>query len=459
MKLTLSPTQFAFVLDGLPDKQGVLPVNRHEVVALVGPQGEGKTYGGGARLLAQAIRRPKSRLLRGALIRDTGVNIEQHTIPSLRAAFGAYAQIRALRAGGWCWQAPRMECLMFGIDDLPDLNRLQGADGWDFLWLEEPAPVIGGASAGLREEVFSYGYGRLRGGGTKWVQITMNPAEEAHWTHRLLESERPEHVKVWNIPGGENRHLSAEDRERVIRAFADRPDLAARYVRGEWGTVLVGEPATPEYRAGRHFSSQTLTPLPGVQALRGWDGWHHPSLVVMQRTPRGRVLVLDVLRGDRMGMRQFINVLVKPLLNSPRYRGITTWRDVGDETMLTPDQSDTSVTTAGVVNELLGAAFEGVSNRWEPRREAMRTMLTQDVDGDPMVRLSSTARLLHQALNGGWHYAKSQSGIVGRLPMKTPESHPGDAFSYGAVTLCPWLAPIAQPTYTAKPRALSYAGR
>jgi hypothetical protein len=447
IEFNLSPTQYDFV------------ESQAEVVALIGPQGEGKTFAGGARVIRWASSRPKDRPLRGCLIRDKGTNIRDHTIPSLLKAFGHLTKIKPLSSSSWKWIGPKLETTMFGIDSLSDLSRLQGPE-WDFIWLEEPAPIIGGASSGLSEEVFTIGYSRMRGGNSKkWLQVTMNPADEEHWTYRYFETDPLPSTEVFHIPYQENVYLSEADRQRVVAAFRDRPDLAARYVRGEWGSVQVGEAVTPEYQENTHRSKYNLDPLPIAEAMRWWDGWHNPTCIFVQRTPRGKILVLDTLRGENMGIRQLIRTQVKPLIQR-RYARITQWRDIGDETMKTPDQSDTSVTAAGVIDEELGARFEPCSNAWEPRREAMKTLLNMMIDGEPMLQISRHEKILHQALRGGWHYLKTPTGVVRDKPVKNIHSHPGDAFSYGAVTLLPWKPQIKLPSQAHRMAvARSYAVR
>ena len=38
-------------------------------------------------------------------------------------------------------------------------------------------------------------------------------------------------------------------------------------------------------------------------------------------------------------------------------------------------------------------------------------------------------------LRGGWHYRRFPSGVVSKIPVKDPHSHPADALSYGVCEL------------------------
>lgn len=455
--------------------QGRFVRSTAEIVGLIGPQGEGKTFAGGAKIILHASKLPARERLRGAIIRDTGPNLEQHTIVSLRKAFGQFTRFKVLRSGGWLWVGPRFEAVMFGIDNPAALSRLQGLEV-DFIWAEEPAPIISGPSAGLIEEVFTIGYGRLWRDSRRskvimpWYQVTMNPADEKHWTHKwLVESPMPGHeegrpgTEVFNIQRGENIHASETDRERVRSAYRDRPDLLRRYDKGEWGTVQVGVAVTPEYNESLHRASGKLDPIPGLRhCFRFWDGWHNPVCIFAQRSPRGRVLILDVIMGKNVGVRQSIDQQIRGLIKT-RYAGITEWEDYGDETMSTPDQSNREESAARAIEDELGAVFRPVSNEWNMRRESMKNILSASIDSDRMVLVSRHEKILHDALSGGYHYPKNPSGVVGNKPVKDLHSHPGDAFSYLAVTLHPMAVswPITGDAMVrqSRNRAKSYASR
>ena len=450
--LNLSPTQYAFA------------TSRVEVPVLIGPMGEGKTFAGAARLLhigKQFRDQGIASKIKGAFIRDTGPNIEQHSIPSLIEGFGRISSVKNLRSGGWRWNAPNVEMIMFGLDSLTDLGRVQGPQ-WDFLWLEEPAPIIMAGSAGLREEVFDMGRARLRKADDesyRWAQVTMNPPEELHWSWQRYVKDpkaKEDGIQIFRIPGGENTHYSEADRRRLARAFRNRPDLARRYIAGEAGFVQEGEAVTPEYNPLYHRSKIPLDPLPYPEAMRWWDGWHHPTCLILQRAPSGRLFLLDSFRGDNIGMTQLIDGQVQPVLQA-KYRHIKRWRDIGDETMCTPDQSNTEVTTAGIINGKLKASFEPCPNSWEPRRESVKNLLRMMIDAEPMLQVSCHEGIVHQALRGGWHYHMNQKGVTGAIPVKNIHSHPGDALTYGAVMLTPWVSPVRMPRTKGNRRALSYA--
>lgn len=397
------------------------------VVVLIGPQGEGKTWSVIAAMLYQAQK--ATRTLRAAIVRDAFTNIERNTIPSIQKMLGPAA---IFHKGGRVMETDNLNVDLFGVGDLASLSILQGSE-YDLVWLEEPAPIYETGNAGLREEVFDifYSRGSRELDSYHKVFISMNPADEEHWTyHRFVEFPEDD-MEIINIPYGENQYLPPEERERTKRAYAHRPELYARYVKGQFAFVPLGEAVTPEYNEQIHRPNYVLNPIKGARTFRFWDGGLCPSCVFLQITPRGRAFVTDTLRGENMGMKQFIHSQVKPVI-AQRYGEVSIWRDIGDASLANREQSDSSQSAAEIINTELGASFEKGEMGWDVRREAVKELLTRLVDGEPMLQVSKHEVILHRGLKGGWHYHKDSSGKVLRdAPVKDIHSHPCDALSHG----------------------------
>jgi hypothetical protein len=142
-----------------------------------------------------------------------------------------------------------------------------------------------------------------------------------------------------------------------------------------------------------------------------------------------------------VGVRELTEMKVKPLLKTPKYADkIHEWRDIGDPSARTPDQSTTATSAARVIEQLLGTRFEPGPTRWQPRIDPVTTAFTRlATDGRPLIILSKSAYLLHRALNGGWHWKVDNNGhVIGNTPVKDQFSHPGDAFLYMASTIFPF---------------------
>ena len=131
LRFELSPTQSEFAHAD------------EEIIMLIGPMGEGKTFCGIASLLVHAAR--CGRNIRGALIRDTHQNIKISTIPDIQEALGNRVTFHDDYKKMIIHTTPRVEMDLFGIDDPASLSKLQGPQ-YAIIWLEEPAPIIEKAS-------------------------------------------------------------------------------------------------------------------------------------------------------------------------------------------------------------------------------------------------------------------------------------------------------------------------
>jgi len=421
-----------------------------EIVMLIGPMGEGKTFCGVASILVHAAR--CGRRIRGALIRDTHQNIKISTVPDIQEILGNLVTFHDDYKKMIIHTTPKVDFDLFGIDDPASLSKLQGPQ-YAIIWLEEPAPIIEKANAGLSRDVFDMAVARAsRQKGTKMrVQITQNPSDEDHWTEALANEPdlygKDPHTgfqirkKVVRIPYGENKFLNPQARAAHLSVFEEGSGQYYRYVLGKAAPVMKGKAVTPEYNASIHFAQGTeLKVVEGAVGIRMWDAWQDPVCIIAQMVPPGKLWFHHVCAGSNMGVKELIQEQVLPLLNTPKYKHkIHDWRDIGDPTMRTPDQSSVHRTTARVLEDLLKARFEPGPTRWHARIDPTKSALTSMAsDGKPKIYLSRTAHLLHRTLNGGWHWKKDNSGnVVGALPVKDRFDHVGMAFTYGVSTVFP----------------------
>lgn len=455
LDIVLSKTQYEFVQSEA----------RH--VWLVGPAGEGKTFAAVAAMFAHAQRclkdNPKHTTAHWCIVRDSHINIERNTIPSIEKAYPNVFQFSKNNSVGI---APGLHVSLFGMDDLQSLNKIQGAE-YDGIWIEEPAPILSAGNAGMRHEVFMVCVTRIRGGTTrKRLQIVMNPADEDHWTTK--ERVRPiSSTAIFRIRPGENPHLSDVDRMAVKEAYRHRPDLYARFVEGREARIYPGLAITPEFNDEFHVASKRLAPIAGVQGLRFWDGGLNPTCIVLQLTPMGNLHVLDSVVGEGIGMRQLCENKVVPLLNTPPYRDaatgaprIRTWRDIGDPSLDNREQSDSEHTAARVIYDTLGGSFERGETLWEPRRDSIKDALSRMVGGQPFFLVSPHTtegepfNRVRAALAGGYCYRVAPSGqVLKEGPDKNIHSHPGDALGHGLAKM------FTRKTYplTAVPKAKGVA--
>lgn len=441
LQFELSPTQLEFV------------TCESQIVQLMGGMASGKSFAGVVGLIAHAERCQKD--IRCALIRDTFTNIKTSTVPDIKDYLGQWARFTDGEKKLVIDSSPKVTCDLFGIDDHASMSKLQGPQ-YACVWLEEPAPIIERANAGLPKQVLDLAIARAsRQRDTKMrVQVTQNPADEYHWTSQLAEE--PEDYLVYTNPdtgnivvikkstfwmqASENKFLSDETRAATIAAFKDDPAKYARYVEGQIASVNIGKKVCPAYNSTIHYSDRVLEVNKG-EVIQFWDGWQSPCCILTQYANNGQLLIHDVVQGDRVGVVELIREDLSRLINSPKYKGkIESWRIIGDPSMATPDQSSIRNVTSKVIEEHFNARFERGTMHWKLRKEPLNQCFkTLIQDGIPAVYLSKSALLLHRALRGGWHYKMDNSGnIIGDQPEKNEMSHAGDAFSYGVSVLMPY---------------------
>ncbi|MCX5818437.1 MAG: hypothetical protein NT047_00765 [Deltaproteobacteria bacterium] len=444
--------------------------SRANIVQLVGPMGEGKTYAGIAGMINHAKRCDMK--LHAAWIRDTLENIKTSTVQSINEVLGDWAVIKDNCKKLIIQTNPPVECDMFGIDDPASISKLQGPL-YGCITLEEPAPIHERANAGLPKEVFLMAIARAgrQKGSFPRLQVIHNPADDTHWTSELIDDPHEYMVAedgtiiykdTFQIHKGENTHLTAIQRAMNQAAFKDDKGKWARYVEGEVATVQEGKRVVPPYNPVIHLSQRILPVYPEVEAFRAWDGYGHPCCGIAQYNPLGQLVVHDVLYAEGIGVEELIEEQLLPLLAQPKYKGkILSWRDMGDPSMMTADQSSTKRSAAKVIRDTLKTRFEPGPTRWLNRIEPTTHHLKRLVgDGRPAIILSASAKLLHRALKGGWHWKTDNSGnVIGTTPVKNEHSHPGDMFLYMISVLMPHDARAKKrlPPQTAMDRILSYS--
>src|SRR3990167_5644358 len=267
----------------------------------------------------------------------------------------------------------------------------------------------------------------------------MNPANKLHWTYQKAIVAPAPSTRVLFMQPGENPYYSQDDRAAMAEAFKSRPDLFARYVKGEFADVYAGVAVTPEFRERIHVAPKRLVPVSGAHGFRFWDGGLNAAVAVCQVTPSGYFQVLDSLMMENDGMHKLISTRVIPLLSTPRYGDkIKLWRDIGDASLGNREGSNSEHRASSVIQDLLHTTFEPGVQEWGDRREALRIVLEKNLGGEayfqvsPHVTFGEPFNRVIAALAGGWHYPINSNGQVQRdKAVKDIMSHLGDALSHG----------------------------
>lgn len=424
----------------------------------IGPRGEGKTTSGFFATLTHALEHPQSTWpIRWAVVRDTWENLKLTTVPSIRMCVREYnlvadgldriepkvASIGA-RFGSGLFQ-PMVELNFFGLDRPEDANRLQGFEAGG-AWIEEPAPAADIASGIPEDSMLTVTSLRQKNVRPR-VQITMNPPDATHWTMKYRDDpdvvaglkKQGIDIGFFAIPPGENPGVTEEyrKRNRAILEAMGRFDLIARLVEGKVGYVQLGEAVTPEYNPDIHDAKFDLPILMRVPLIRSWDAGLNPCTVFWQITPHGRIFIFKSLRSQNAGMEAHIAQRVIPWMVD---HGVVNhvYEDIGDPAMIERDKASAESTSLDAIQAMLRAspgrpaAFIPGPIPIPDRVDPIRVQLSRNNGhGQPVIQIDPEALELKRALGGGWHRAKTPSGIIMPKPVKNDMSEHGDALGYG----------------------------
>jgi hypothetical protein len=351
------------------------------------------------------------------------------------------------------WEAPirhlvrlapdcELEVLFLALerpDDTKKLLSLELTGAWVNEAREVPKAVVDAATGRVGR------FPSARDGGCTWSGVLMdtNPPDDDHWWYRLAEEERPDGWVFFNQPGG--RSALAENLGNLPRGYYDRicagkDDGWIRvYVDGQYGTVELGRPVYKGAWNDRlHVAPDELWPIARQPVVIGFDFGLTPAAVFAQVTPRGQFRVVDERVATDMGLRQFAENVVVPLVKT-KYQA-TPLYVTGDPAGAARDYSED--TAFDILEEVLGEHVEAVeaaaSNDPAARIEAVKWFLTRLTDGQPTFALSPTCRVLRKGFNGGYKFRRLQVAGEERYtekPDKNDFSHPHDALQYAALRL------------------------
>lgn len=386
--------------------------------------------------------------MRGAVIRDTHVNLTRHFVKSVERS--PFADVCEFKDDHHKLYADGMDFDLYGMDASDSLSKIQGGE-YQCIHIEEPAPILHTGNQGMREIVYQTAMRRVAAGGAgpKYCSVGMNPADTKHWTYKyamghpypdnpLSDATYTATRAVFRMSKTENTHVSEEDREARSIAFSNRPDLMKRYDEGEFSDYYEGVAITEEYKQEYHLSKTHLNPIPDQLIIRAYDGGLNPTCVLWQFTPSGRLFFLDCVMLPGSGMHQLIERRLKPLLALPRYAKCRKWYDGGDASLESPEQDDSDHSAARVIEDLLKTTFHPGVQDWGTRREAIKYIFTQSPGGVPMVQVNPTVtegepfNRIDAAFNGGYSYPVDAMGQVKKdgPDKKQVHSHVGDAITH-----------------------------
>lgn len=260
-------------------------------------------------------------------------------------------------------------------------------------------------------------------GGPSWYGIiadTNTPVVGSDW-HRLYDEDLPADWALFHQPSG--LAPDAENLENLpenyYKRLAANPNQAwvKRYVLSEYGDDPSGTAVFRESFKRAFHVKRGLEPVQGQILLIGQDFGRSPCSLICQPDFFGRLIVLEEIIAEDIGLETHVNRSLKPRLYTDRYAGLR-FAAVGDPagvskgTMLEEDHFD-------VLRRLGIPAFPAPTNAIDARLSAVEALLFQQRDGGAALLIDEArCPMLVRAMGGGYRYAKTKDGETKPLPEK-----------------------------------------
>jgi hypothetical protein len=426
------------------------------VSLIEGPVGSGKTVGTLMKGFIKSVQQKAHlgvRYSRGMFIRNTYPELKSTVIKSFQDWFPE--NIAPIK-----WDAPITATMKFPLSDGTKLDLeiyfmsfdrpddVGKMKSFETTWvgLSEANELPKAALDMATQRVGRYPPARL--GGPSWYGVfgDTNMPDDDHYLYRLFEKERPEGYKLFKQPGGlievdgkyvpnplaENIANLPGGHEYYLRQVAGKSkEWIKVYLMAQYGTISDGKAIYPEWNDDIHCKS--VSPIPGLPILLGFDYGLTPACVICQVSPRGQLHVLAELFAKDMGIRQFTRDVVKPFL-AMNFHGYSI-QACGDPAGMARSDTDEKTCFMELAEEGI-ACVPASTNSFVGRREAVAKYLTRLVDGRPALVVDPGCDMIRRGFNGRYQFRRLQ--VVGAerfkdVPDKNEFSHLHDALQYAAL--------------------------
>jgi hypothetical protein len=264
-----------------------------------------------------------------------------------------------------------------------------------------------------------------------------NPPSKDHWIYQKFEVEKPEGWEIFKQPGGLDP--GAENLENLPPTYyhdmmegADE-DFINVHVHAKYGRSRAGLPVFEKTFVENFHVNNDLVVVTAAPVIIGMDFGRTPAAAFFQRDVRGRVLLQDELVTENMGLENFIDQRVKPMLAN-RYAGqrvVVAGDPSGwDKGQLNEDTAADVLKRAGFV------PWRPPTNLIAPRLAAVEKLLKMQIDGKAMFMVNAArCPKIVEGFKHGYRYKQKKDQTYEEVPEKNAWSHPLDATQYGAMAV------------------------
>jgi hypothetical protein len=349
----------------------------------------------------------------------------------------------------------RSEWLLIPLDDPEDQRRLLSMQ-LTGAWMSEAIEMDVGIISPLAGRCGRYPSAAL--GGCTWMGLiadTNMPTEGSPW-HRFMEVETPPDWAIFIQPSGMSEHAEnlewllqtpdtlklppeSEVRKAQGRKYYERfvrsnsPDWCRRYVYAEYGNDPSGSAVFRECFKQSYHVVDELEPVSSYPLLMGLDFGRDPCAIICQPDHKGRLLVLEEIIAEDVGLEIQLQRGIKPVITGERYLGrsiIVVGDPAGRQRSTLYEE-----TSFDLIKRYGLRAYPAPTNDIAKRIGAVEAWLLGQRDGGPALLIDrGRCPTLIRALSGGYRYARMKNGSRKPTPDKNEFSHIADAFQYACVT-------------------------
>lgn len=425
---------------------------------IAGPVGSGKTTMCIMELLRRALMQGRGgdglRHTRFAIVRQTLDQLKKTVLKDIQSWLGVIADWRVSESTVYIRFADvRSEWLLIPLEEPKDQQRLLSAQ-LTGVWVSEAIELDVDLMAPISGRCGRFPSGNY--GVPTWSGIiadTNMPTEGSPWY--LFMTHGPSIWQIFRQPGGrspeaENLPYLFQTAETILLP----PDHPVRIARGRAYYELLGENTNADWKKryidaeygvdpsgqavyGRSFKRiihvrEHLEPVANRLILVGQDFGRQPWSLITQLDHRGRLLFLEEVPGENMGLDQHVRQNLRPALLQERYLGHPIAL-VGDPT----GHNKSSIFETNEFEVLKNAgfsAFEAPTNDLDPRIRAVEAFLFATAGGEPGLQIDGTrCPKLVEGFLGQYKFKNTKEGVSKPTPDKNPWSHVQDCGQYAAL--------------------------
>lgn len=426
---------------------------------IAGPVGSGKTIGCIFELFRRSAEQAPApdgfRYTRWAIVRQTLKQLKDTVLKDITGWLDGIAAYKVSDNTIYIQMGDiRSEWILIPLDSPEDQRRLLSMQ-LTGAWMSEAIEMDVGLVDALAGRLGRYPSAQM--GGATWfgmIADTNMPTEGSDW-HKFMDTNTPPDWQIFIQPGGlepnaenlnwltqtnETLKLPLDDPKRIAqgRTYYERlsrgrgEDWVRRYVHAQYGNDPSGTAVFRESFIRGFHVVEGLTPISGQPLIIGQDFGRDPCSVICQLDHKGRLLVLQEVVVDDIGLEMHLEKMLRPVLTDARYLGRPIAM-VGDPSGVSKS-SIYEETTFDVLKRLGFNAFPAPTNDIDPRLRAVEAFLLGQRDGGPAILFDrDRCPVLIRGMAGGYRYAKTKAGVRKPLPDKNEYSHIADALQYAAL--------------------------